>query len=36
MSINYLNNAGKFKLIQSGNVLFKTTGHYGMKLGATE
>lgn len=36
MSINYFNNADKFKLIQRGNFLFKTTGHYGVKLGATE
>lgn len=36
MSINYLNNAGKFKLIQSGNVLFKTTDGYGVKLGITK
>lgn len=36
MSINYFNKAGKFKLIQSGNVLFKTTGYYRVKLGATE
>jgi hypothetical protein len=28
MPINYLNNAGKFKLIQTENVLFKATSHY--------
>ena len=35
MSINYLN-SGKFRQIQSGNVLLKTTHCHGVNLGAVE